>query len=183
MKDLSLFVLDLAENAIAAHASRIEIRIEENREANRLTLQIRDNGCGMDELMCRCALDPFFTTKTTRKIGLGLPFVKMAAELAEGRFQLDSESGKGTIVTAEFPIDHLNTPPLGDLPATIYTLSTHQEMHEFTFFYVVGSDRFEYDLDQIKSILDGLPLTRGDVMKFITEYIREHLDHLRGGKL
>jgi len=183
MKDLSLFILDLTENALAAHASEIEIRIQEDREDNRLCLQIRDNGRGMDENTRKKALDPFFTTKTSRKIGLGLPFIKMAAELAEGSFRLDSEPGKGTTVSVEFPLNHLNTPPLGDLPATVYALSSHQEMQKFHFFYGVGSDRFEYDLDQIKSILDGLPLTRGDVMNFITEYIREHIDHLRGGKL
>jgi len=181
MNDFSLFILDLVENALAAHASRIEVFLQENREENRLSLNITDNGCGMDEETRQKALNPFYTTKKTRRIGLGLPFIKMAAEDAEGMFSLESTPGKGTVLKADFPADHLNTPPLGDLAATVYALSIHQEMKEFHFIYAVGLDRFEYDLDRVKSILDGLPLTTGVVMEFIMEYVQDHIDHLRRG--
>jgi len=182
MNDLSLYILDLVENSINAHASMIEVTVREDQNKNLLELTIRDNGMGMDEATSAKALDPFYTTRTTRRVGLGLPFIKMATEEALGTFRLESSPGVGTVLTAGFPADHINTPPLGDLAATAYAISIHQEVKGFKYRHVVGQQAFEYDLDQVKSVLDGVSLTEGKVMKFILEYIQENIDSIRGGK-
>jgi anti-sigma regulatory factor (Ser/Thr protein kinase) len=181
MNDLSLYILDLVENSINAHASVIEVTARENRAENLLELTIRDNGIGMDETTQKKALDPFYTTRKTRRVGLGLPFIKMATEDALGSFSLQSVPGEGTLVVARFSADHVNTPPLGDLAATLYAISVHQEIKEFKYHHLAGSRSFNYDLDQVKSVLDGVPLTEGKVMKFIMEYIQENIDSIRGG--
>lgn len=181
MNDLSLYLLDLVENSIAAKASMIEVEVAEDRKANRLSLTICDNGRGMDETTREKALDPFFTTRTTRRVGLGLPFIRMAAEDALGTFSLESALGVGTTLCATFVADHVNTPPLGDLAATLCAISLHQDVTGFRYVHVVDGRRFEYDLQQVKTILDGTPLTAGGVMKFLHQYIHENIDHIRGG--
>lgn len=181
MNDLSLYILDLVENSIAAKASMIDVEVLEDGKGNRLSLTIRDNGKGMDETTQRKALDPFYTTRTTRKVGLGLPFIKMAAEDALGTFSLESQPGVGTVLVATFVTDHVNTPPLGDLGATLVAISLHQEVTGFRYVHIVDGRRFEYDLEQIKAILEGTPLTAGGILKFLHQYIQENIDHIRGG--
>jgi len=183
MNDLSLYLLDLVENSIAAQATMIEVTVREDRKSNRLELIIADNGRGMDANTLHKALDPFYTTRTTRKVGLGLPFIQMAAEDAEGNLSLESTPGVGTTLHVCFQANHVNTPPLGDLPASIYAISIHQAVQGFIYHHITDEFQFHYDLDQVRSILDGTPLTNGKVMKFLLEYIQENIDSVRGGTL
>jgi len=183
MNDLSLYLLDLVENSIAADATMIEVTIREDHRNNRLEMIIADNGKGMDEMTKRKAVDPFYTTRTTRKVGLGLPFIQMAAEDAEGSFSLESTLGVGTTLHVCFQADHINTPPLGDLAASIYDISIHQAVQGFKYHHITDEFQFHYDLDQVRTLLDGTPLTDGKVMKFLLEYIQENIDSIRGGTL
>ncbi len=130
MEDLSLHTLDIAENAIRAKAKRIEIKIFEDIKENLLSIRIKDDGVGMDEEMLKKALDPFFTTKRNRKIGLGLSMLAQAAKEGGGDIRLDSKTGKGTDVLADFQYDHPDRKPLGDMNETIATLiAGHPEVH------------------------------------------------------
>jgi len=119
MEDLSLHILDIVENSLAAGASRIEIRITEDTRQDLLALEISDNGKGMDPETARRTLDPFFTTRTTRKVGLGLPLLAQAAEQAGGRLEVVSGPGRGTTVRAEFRLSHPDMKPLGDVAETL----------------------------------------------------------------
>ncbi|MDH3683962.1 MAG: ATP-binding protein [Acidimicrobiia bacterium] len=119
MEDLSLHILDILENSVTADATEISVVISEDSTADRLTLEIVDNGNGMDEAMKSKALDPFFTTRTTRRIGLGLPLLAQAARESGGGLELDSERGRGTRVLASFRLSHPDRKPLGDLTATL----------------------------------------------------------------
>ncbi len=130
MEDLSLHTLDIAENAIRAGARKIEIGIFEDIEGNLLSIRIKDDGVGMDEETLKKALDPFFTTKRNRRIGLGLSMLAQAAKEAGGDIKLDSKSGKGTDVLVTFRYDHLDRKPLGDMNETMATLiAGHPEVH------------------------------------------------------
>jgi hypothetical protein len=183
MNDLSLYILDLVENSIAANATMIEVTICEDHQKNQLELIIADNGLGMDEVTQHKALDPFYTTRTTRKVGLGLPFIQMAAIDAEGSLSLESKPGAGTTLRVRFQADHVNTPPLGDLPATIYAISIHQAVQGFKYHHITDEFQFHYDLDQVRALLEETPLTDGKVMKFLIEYLQENIDLIRGGTL
>jgi signal transduction histidine kinase len=122
MEDLSLHILDIVENSLAAAAGEITIRIDEETARDRLSLEIRDNGKGMDEEMRRKVLDPFFTTRSTRRVGLGLPLLAQAARDSGGTFEVESAPGQGTTVRAVFQLSHPDRKPLGDIPATLGTI-------------------------------------------------------------
>ena len=133
MEDLSLHVLDIAENSIRAGAAKIDIRLTEDREGNRMELEIKDDGKGMEPQMCKIALDPFFSTKESKKVGLGLPLLGQAAREAGGEIILDSAPGRGTRITATFQWHHIDRKPVGDMEETVRVLKlTHPEI---TFNY------------------------------------------------
>jgi anti-sigma regulatory factor (Ser/Thr protein kinase) len=135
MQDLSLHILDVVENSIAAGASRIEIRIVEETRKDRLTLEIVDNGRGMDAETRRKALDPFYTTRSTRRVGLGLPLLAQAARESGGILEIDSEPGRGTTVRAVFKLSHPDRKPLGDIPETLRTIVSGRPELDLHFEY------------------------------------------------
>ncbi len=180
MKELSLNILDVAENSVKAKASLIEILLTE--EENRLTIVIRDDGCGMKREILEGVTNPFYTTRTTRKVGLGLPLLKMAAEQTGGKMTVSSVSidddseNHGTTVTAEFYKDHIDFTPLGDIISTIVTLI--QGHPDFDFLFVHKTEEREVVLDtrELRSVLEGVPLNSYDVIKWIDAYLREQYD-------
>ena len=133
MEDFSLHVLDVAQNALAAGASRIEIRIFEEHKENIMGIEIKDNGCGMDERAVKMALDPFYTTKPNKRVGLGLPLLAQAAREAEGNIEIKTALGKGTAVRATFQLSHPDLKPLGDMLETMATLTCAHPQVEFVF--------------------------------------------------
>ncbi|MCP4201487.1 MAG: ATP-binding protein [bacterium] len=135
MQDLSLHILDVVENSVAASAETIEISIVESTASDLLRLEIRDDGKGMDDEMRRKALDPFFTTRTTRRIGLGLPLLAQAARESGGSLELESAPGKGTTVRAEFQLSHPDRKPLGDMAATLGAILAGRPELDLRFEY------------------------------------------------
>jgi len=135
MQDLSLHILDIVENSIAAAAGKVSIAINENTDTDSLSLAIRDNGKGMDPEACKRALDPFFTTRTTRRVGLGLSLLAQAARQAGGKFEIVSETGLGTTVTAVFQLSHPDMKPIGDIGATLRTILTGRPELDLRFEY------------------------------------------------
>ncbi len=130
MEDFSLHLLDVAENALAAGAGRIEISIFEQSKKDLMTIEIKDNGCGMDEQTVKRALDPFYTTKPDKRVGLGLPMLAQAAKEAGGNMEIRTAPGKGTTVRASFKLSHPDLKPLGDMMATMATLGcAHPQVH------------------------------------------------------
>jgi signal transduction histidine kinase len=133
MEDLSLHILDIVENAIRAKAKHVNIRLTESEQADLLTLEISDDGEGMDEQQVKRSTDPFFTTKSEKRTGLGLAFLAQSAQEAEGRLEVSSAPGKGTTVLARFKRSHIDRKPLGDVEETVRCLkATHPEV-QFSF--------------------------------------------------
>lgn len=173
MEDLSLHILDIAENSIDANATKIEIKIIDSEAEDTLTLQIKDNGKGMDEETIKRLKDPFFTTKSVRRFGLGIPLLAQAAEECRGRLSIDSSPGRGTTITAEFQRSHIDRKPLGDIGATIAVLiSGHPEV-DFVFIYLRKGLLYKLDTSEIKKELEGVPINLPDVLKLIKDDIND----------
>ena len=181
MRELSLNVMDIAQNSLSAGASLTQIVVEESSAEDTLTLKIIDNGRGMTAEQAAHVTDPFFTTRTTRKVGLGVPFFKMAALMTGGDFSIQSQVGKGTRVRAVFGLTHIDRMPLGNMADTMCILMGCNEQINFSFTYQVGEAVFTVSTAQLQEILDGVPLNTPQVMDFIRGYIKENMDLLSGG--
>lgn len=176
MEDLSLHILDIAENSINAGASKIIIRITEDIESNLFLLEITDNGQGMNEEVLRQARDPFFTTKTTRRVGLGIPLLAQAARESNGDITIKTERGKGSSITASFQYDHIDRKPLGSIEKTmIVMISAHPDI-DFFLEYKKNSDSYILDTEDIKQKLDGIPVNDPSVIRIIKEDISAWLN-------
>lgn len=178
MRELSLNILDIAQNSISAGASLIEISVKENTVKNLMNISVRDNGCGMDEEQVKSVRDPFYTTRTTRKVGMGIPLFQMEAEMTGGALDIESEKGKGTFLEAVFHTDHWDFIPLGDIVTTVVTLVTMNEDRDFIYTHELDGERFTVDTRILKDILRGVPLNTPEVQLWIKEYINEQLSSL-----
>ena len=181
MRELSLNILDIAQNSIVAGATLTEIVVDENTKYNTLLIGIYDNGCGMTEEQVRSVIDPFFTTRTTRKVGMGIPLFKMAAEQTGGSFKIESEKGVGTKIEALFKTDSIDFTPLGDIASTIVTIVSMNADKEFLYRRVLDDKEFIFSTVEIKKILDGVPLSEPSVMNWIEEYLNEQYNELLKG--
>ena len=181
MREISLNVLDITENSVSAGASLIEIDILENTGDKTLSVTIRDNGRGMDEEMLRNVRDPFCTTRTTRKVGMGIPLFKMAAEMTGGHLELASEPGVGTVISAHFKTDSIDFTPLGDIDATILTLITMHEDIDFVYRFKIDENEFVLKTSELKAILGEVSFNDTDVRMWLKDYISEQTQIIRGG--
>ena len=178
MRELSLNILDIAQNSISAGASLTEILISENTAEKTLLIGIYDNGKGMTEEQVRNVRDPFFTTRTTRKGGMGVPLFKMAAEQTGGSFNITSQLGVGTNVEAVFRADSIDFTPLGDIASTIATIVCMNEDKDFIYTRRIDDDEFRFSSADIKKLLDGVPLSEPSVMNWVEGYISEQTEQL-----
>ena len=183
MRELSLNVLDIAQNSISAGASLIEIEIAEDTKKNEMIIGIYDNGRGMTPEQVQNVQDPFFTTRTTRKVGMGIPLFKLAAEQTGGSLSIESEVGVGTRVTARFKIDSIDFTPLGDIDSTIITLITMNTDRDFIYRFKVDEKEFTLSTAELNEILGGVPLSEPSVTQWIKEYLHEQTQIIRGGVL
>ncbi len=179
MREIALHVLDIAENSVVAGASTIEIIIEEELPTDRLRLVIQDNGRGMDEAMLARVTDPFVTTRTTRKVGLGIPLLKAAAEACGGFLNLISQPGQGTRLEVEFQRSHIDRMPVGDLAGTWLTLAVAYPKIHWLFRYKANGAEFAFDDEPIKRELGDLPFTEPPVLAFIRELLEEGVGSVR----
>jgi K+-sensing histidine kinase KdpD len=180
MLELALHVLDIAENSSRADADLIEITIVEDLEKDIFSLEIRDNGHGMDEQTMEKALDPFYTTKKVRRIGLGLPMLKQAAYTAEGRFSLQSEVGKGTVVYAGFKHSHIDRQPLGDIAGVITMLILGNPDIDIVYTHRKNGNDYVLDTRELREGLGDVPLNNMEVLNLIRDNIREGIEELNG---
>jgi hypothetical protein len=171
MQEISLNILDLVQNAISAGAGLVCVTVDEQRRADTLTVVIRDNGCGMPQQVLGSVSDPFYTTRTTRKVGLGLPFFKMAAQLAGGSFEITSQEGAGTTVRGVFGLSHIDRMPLGDMNETVLTLIACNPALDFVYTRRVDESEFELDTREMRGVLGDVPLNAKDVLTFIKDYL------------
>ncbi len=178
MRELSLNVLDIAQNSVSANASLIEIELTEDTKNHELLIGIYDNGKGMTQEQVESVRDPFFTTRTTRKVGMGIPLFKFAAEMTGGKLEIESEVGVGTKVRANFKTDHLDFTPIGDMTSTMISLITMNLHIDFIYKRKVDEKEFIVDTRQLKSILGDVPLNEPSIAMWITQYINENTKQL-----
>ncbi len=186
MKDLSLHILDLSQNSVSAGADLVSISILEETEADRMTICIQDNGKGMDKGFLEKVMDPFVTTRTSRKVGLGISLMQAACRRCEGDLSIESEINVGTKLTATFKRSHIDRAPLGDMSETMLSLilAGTNENHIIDFVYRHEIDKREFCMDtrEIRAALGSeVSLGEPDVMMWIKDYINEGMENLRGG--
>ncbi|MCX8024495.1 MAG: ATP-binding protein [Thermanaerothrix sp.] len=173
MKELALHLLDIAENSLAAGARHITIKVIEDTLNDRLIMEVCHDGRRMDADMVARVVDPFVTTRTTRKVGLGIPLLKAAAEACNGNLTIESEVGKGTCVRVVFQRSHIDRMPLGDLAGTFLTLLVGNSHVNWTFIYQVDERVYTFESAPVLEVLQGVPLTEPAVLNYIRNELEE----------
>ena len=178
MEDLSLHILDIVENSIEAGANRVEIRILEDLKKDIFSLEIRDNGKGMSEEALKSVTDPFYTTRKTRGVGLGLSLLYQSAKEAEGDVSITSEKGVGTTVYAYFKHSHIDRRPLGNIVDTLVVLIAGNPEIDFFYEHRRNGSTYSIDTKEIKSELGGIPINSPEVIGIIKKDIKEGIKGL-----
>lgn len=181
MPEISLNVLDIAQNSVRAGATLIIITVTADRKKDTMTIVIDDNGCGMTKEQVEKVKDPFYTTRTTRKVGLGIPFFQYAATATGGNFSIESVVGEGTVVTASFILSHIDRMPLGDMTSTMHTLITLNNRIDFLYTYTVDDRSFILDTREFRMILDDVSFQEPEVSTYIREYLTENKEEVDQG--
>ena len=178
MQDLSMNILDIAQNSLRAGASCIQIQLVEHD--NILELSVEDDGIGMDEEMVERVQDPFFTTRTTRKIGLGIPFLKAIAQQCEGTFSLTSKVNEGTLIRVSMALDHWDCPPLGDVGDVLMIAASADVKVRFIFTYRKNEKEFVFDTQQINEVLgEGIDIRNAEIFNWCKAAVNEGIASLR----
>ena len=176
MPEISLNILDVAQNSVTAGAKLTAISITADSAADLLTVSISDDGCGMTPEQVARVADPFFTTRKTRDIGLGVPFLKMSAEITGGTFNIESRQGEGTTVTVVFCLGNIDRMPMGDIGGTMTALIAANPDIDFVLEYAVDGAGFSADTRQFREVLGGdISLGEPAVIEYITGYINENI--------
>ncbi len=178
MKEIALHILDIAENSISAGAGRISLWIGEDRKSGTLRIRIEDNGKGMSPEEVQKTGDPFFTSRTTRRVGLGIPLFRLQAELAGGSLEIHSEKGKGTRVDVEFGIDHPDKQPMGDLEGCWVLLVGSNPAIEWALECETGKGIFSISTTEIKSALEVDVISGSETTTLLRRMIRNNLEEL-----
>lgn len=174
LTELSLNVLDIAENSARAFATFIQIEIEVDTILDVITITIKDNGCGMSSTQLEKTSDPFFTSRTTRKVGLGIPFFKYAAETTGGTFSIESKEQVGTTIVASFVLSHIDRMPMGDITSTVHTLVVYHPEIDFLYRYTFNQNSFYLDTREFREILGDVSFSTPEVSIYIKDYLKEN---------
>lgn len=178
MNELSLYILDLAQNSVTAKAKNIRITVQILTGEDRIIVVIQDDGCGMDEELLKRVTSPFATTRTTRKVGLGIPMIQQLCEMCEGTFSIESKKGEGTKLTLTFKRSHVDLPPMGNLAETMLSLINGSPVGiDFFFQYSVDDRSFEFSTPEIRAALgEDVGLNTPDVLIWMREAIQEGVE-------
>ena len=178
MKDLSMHITDIVQNSIRAEASNILVGINESKKNDIVEICIKDNGFGMSEEVIKKVTDPFFTSRTTRKVGLGISLLKYKCEMTEGKFNIESETGKGTSITATFKYSHLDRPAFGDLSKTIILLVSSNPEIEFIYTHSTDDGSYTFDTNEIKEVLGDTEINNLTIIKHLKELIKNNITEI-----
>ena len=179
MKEIALHMMDIAQNSIRAGADEIMISVSESPSSGILTLTVADNGSGMDEETCRKATDPWFTSRTTRRVGMGLPLLQMNASLSGGGMTITSAPGKGTTVTATFGYSHIDRPPLGDVSGTVALLLFANPAINITYTHSFNGTDWNISTAEIIAELGKDALTELGIVRSLREIISESIGEIK----
>lgn len=183
MDDLSMTLLDLVHNAIEAKAQHINIYIEEKQTLNRLSIQIEDDGIGMSQDMLENIEDPFFTTRKTRHVGLGIPFAKYLTDITAGSFRTTSSIGNGTTIDMTCQLDHVDLPPWGDITETLMTLFMHQADFDLTYHHITDDHHITIRRSDIMDAISGVNITHPGIYQAIRSYVDHMIKTLKGDQV
>ena len=181
MEELSMHILDIVENSTRAGARRVAIEITESTTDDRITIDIEDNGSGMDDDRIEQILDPFYTTKTVRRVGLGIPLLAQAARSAGGDLTITSRKGTGTRVHTFFQLSHIDRQPLGKIEDTITTIIAGNPEVDFVYTHHCDDKSYHLDTGEIRAALDDVPINHGSVISFIRKDMTQALNTMKIG--
>jgi anti-sigma regulatory factor (Ser/Thr protein kinase) len=173
VRELALHVLDILQNAVEAGATRVSLDIREDASADLLIITVEDNGHGMDAAALARAIDPFYTSRTTRHVGLGLPLWSAAAERAGGRMTIQSRPGVGTTVAASFRLSHPDRQPLGDITGALLAFVLAERPVDLRYVHRTARGEFAFDTAEIRDTLAGMPINHPAVRQWLAEYLAE----------
>ena len=184
MDEISLHILDIIQNSLKAGAALVEISIDYNSATGMLTVVITDDGCGMDSEMVERVTNPFVTSRTTRKVGLGIPMFKAGAEATGGSFKITSQKGVGTVVTAVFNYKHIDCPPLGSMTDTfISQVISHKDI-DFEYTFSTSDGKMEFSTREVKNVLgDSSMLGEPAVIDWMRQSINNEIKEIGGGEI
>ena len=181
MRELSDNIMDIAQNSISAGATLTEVHVKVSHADNMITFVFRDDGCGMSEELVKSVVEPFTTTRKTRKVGLGLPLLKQTAEMTGGALEIQSTVGVGTTVTATFGLDHIDRPPMGDVAGAWFSLVVMNPEKDFLFTYDYDGQVFTFETREVRAAVDPIPLNQMEISAWIKDCISTEINELHGG--
>ncbi|MBN2598805.1 ATP-binding protein [Labilibaculum sp.] len=176
MKDLSLHIMDIIQNSVRAEASNVELEIREDLENDIYSISIKDDGYGMSEEVLSKVLDPFFTTRTTRKVGLGLSLLKQSAEQTGGKLEIHSKEGVGTELQVLFSHKNIDRPVIGDIAGVIVLLVSANPNMDFVYKHHTTKGEYIFDTKEVKEVLEDVSVTDPNIIKYLKELINENLN-------
>ncbi|SEG09332.1 Histidine kinase-, DNA gyrase B-, and HSP90-like ATPase [Caloramator fervidus] len=180
MRELSLHIMDIVENSINANATIIEIYVLEDTLKNSFVIKVKDNGKGMSEEILKNVKDPFFTTRTTRKVGLGLSLFESTCLRCNGNLKINSEIGKGTEVIAYMEYNHIDRPPLGRIEDTIVSILLNPNV-DLIYEHSFNGKKFKFDSREVKKVLGLQEINNPEILLWLKEFIRENITEIGGG--
>jgi len=173
-----MHILDIVQNSIRAEATKIEVFICEDEERNLFSVSVKDNGFGMEEDLLAIVADPYTTTRTTRKVGLGVPLLKHSAEQSGGYIKVYSEKAVGTNIQAVFQLNHIDRPPLGDIAGTIVLIASANPEIEIKYFHQKNNNKYEFNTEEIKEVLGDIKINNPKIRNMLKELIQENLKEI-----
>ena len=179
MKELSLHILDIVQNSIKAEAKNITVEIVESTSEDKLTITVIDDGCGMSEEFLARVRDPFTTTRTTRKTGMGISLFEAAAQQTGGGLDIRSKLGEGTTLTVWFGLSSIDRAPLGDMAGTMETIIGGAPDIDYVYRHVTDKGEFVLDTKELRQMLGDVPLNVPDILSWINGYIEEGLSEIK----
>jgi len=178
MKEFSMHIMDIVENSIVAGADRISIYISEDEKENRFRFSVVDNGRGMPKDFVDKIRDPFTTSRTTRKVGLGIPMLEQTCIQCGGHLDIESRVGEGTTITAVMEYNHIDRPPLGDMAKSLYLMVLMNQRIIFFYNHKVNKNEFEFDMKEVREIIGDLPLDTPEISSWLKESIYSGIEEL-----
>ncbi len=179
MKDISMHVLDIASNCVRAKSKNVLIRLEENIKENKLIFYIEDDGCGIEKDFLADIKNPFTTSRTLRKVGLGIPLLNDNCVLTGGSLDIESKVGVGTKLRAVMGYDNIDRPPLGDMAMTISSIISSNEDIDIKYEYIYNDESFSVSTSELKAILGDVSLKEVEIVKWLRDYISENQEEIR----
>lgn len=179
MKEMSMHILDIATNSVRAEAKNVDILVKEDIVQNKFEFVIKDDGKGMTKQMLESIKDPFTTSRTLRKVGLGIPLLSQNCQICGGYLDIESEVDVGTTLTSMLEYNHIDRPPLGDIASTVAGLITSNESINIKYTHEYNETSFDISTNELLEELDGVPLTEISVMKWLRDFIKENIEELK----